>query len=101
MQAILWESSAQSGLPSRTPCQSNSARRSSSLRLSSRLSSLLASHHPAAIADQRPHEPVEVPMPIQEAPVEPAHIVVLAIGIVVAVLGAAHLVAHLQHRGTD
>ena len=101
VQAMLWESSAQSGLPSRTPCQSISARRSSSLRLSPRLSALPAAHHPAAIADQCPHEPVEVPVPIEEAPVEPAHIVVLAIGIVVATLGAAHFVAHLQHRGTD
>jgi hypothetical protein len=33
-----------------------------------------------------------------EAPVEPAELVVLAVGVVVAALRAAHLVAHEQHR---
>ena len=34
----------------------------------------------------------------QEAPVEPADFVVLAVGVVIALLGAPHLVAHQQHR---
>ena len=40
-------------------------------------------------------------MPIEEAPIEPADLVVLAIGIAVTPLGAAHLIAHLEHRCTD
>ena len=33
-------------------------------------------------------------------PVEPANLVILAVGVVIALLAAAHLVAHEQHRGT-
>ena len=40
-------------------------------------------------------------MPVEEAPIEPAHLVVLAIGIAVAPLSATHFVAHLEHRRTD
>ena len=44
------------------------------------------------------HETVDVGVPLEQAPVEPADLVVLAVGVVVAVLRAAHLVAHEQHR---
>ena len=43
---------------------------------------------------------VKVPVPGKETPVEPAHLVVLAICVVVAALRSAHFVAHLEHRGT-
>src|SRR5271155_2965740 len=59
------------------------------------------SHQPEAMGDQYPHEPVEVPVAVEEAPVEPAHLVLLAIRVVVAPLGAAHFVTHLEHRGTN
>jgi hypothetical protein len=47
---------------------------------------------------ERFHESVDVAMPLQEAPVEPADLRVLAEGVIVALLGSAHLVAHEQHR---
>ena len=58
------------------------------------------SHHVRALAKsvERFHESVDVAMPLQEAPVEPADIRVLAVGVIVAPLGSAHLVAHEQHR---
>ena len=37
-------------------------------------------------------------VPVEQAPVQPADLVVLAVGIVVALLAAPHLVAHQQHR---
>ena len=56
---------------------------------------------PETLGNEFPHELMEVPMPVEEAPVEPAHLVILAIGIVVAPLSAAHFVAHLEHRRTN
>src|SRR5690348_12229071 len=50
------------------------------------------------MADERPDETVEVPMTVEEAPVEPARLIVLAVPVVIPALGAAYLVAHLQHR---
>src|SRR5215204_2222335 len=47
--------------------------------------------------DQSPHERVEVVIPCWERPVVPAEIVVLAIGVVVAALGAADLIAAEEH----
>ena len=57
-------------------------------------------HDIAALAKrvERFYEPVDVGVPLQQAPVKPTDIAVLAIGIVVAPLGTAHLVAHEQHR---
>ena len=43
-------------------------------------------------------ESVDVGVPLEQAPVEPADLVVLAVGVVVAALRPAHLVAHQQHR---
>jgi len=37
-----------------------------------------------ALAYQRLHEAVELPVPVEERPVEPADLVILAVGIVVA-----------------
>src|SRR5215207_562973 len=48
--------------------------------------------------DQSPHERVEVVIPCWERPVVPAEIVVLAVGVVVAALGAADLIAAEEHR---
>ena len=48
------------------------------------------------MGNELPHKLAQVPMLVEEeAPIEPAHPVVLAIGIVVAPLSAAHFVAHL------
>src|SRR4029077_7181668 len=59
------------------------------------------SQQPEPLDNEFSHKLVEVPMPIEEAPIEPAHLVILAIRIVVAQLSATHLVAHLEHRRTD
>src|SRR5829696_3390026 len=48
--------------------------------------------------DQSPHERVEVVIPCWERPVAPAEIVVLAVGVVVAALGAADFIAAEKHR---
>ena len=47
---------------------------------------------------ERFHESMDVGMPLQETPVEPADIRDLAVTVIVASLGSAHLVAHEQHR---
>ena len=44
------------------------------------------------------HESMDVAMLLQQAPVEPADIGVLAVGVIVAPLGPADFVAHEQHR---
>src|SRR5215831_18738542 len=46
---------------------------------------------------QRAYEPVNVGVPVQPTPVEPAGFVVLAVRVIVAVLGATDFVAHQQH----
>ncbi len=51
-----------------------------------------------SLADQRLDEPMEVAVSLEERPVEPADLVVLAVGIVVASLRPPDLVAHRQHR---
>src|SRR5271165_2555615 len=53
------------------------------------------------MGDEFLREPVQIPMAVEKAPVEPADLVVLAICVVVAALRSAHFVAHLEHRGTD
>src|SRR5215472_1698294 len=47
--------------------------------------------------DQQPYEAVEIGMFFEERPIKPARFVVLAVGIVVAGLRAAHLIAHSNH----
>jgi len=42
-------------------------------------------------------ESVQICVPLEQPPVEPGRLVVNAIGVVVAALAAAHLVAHEQH----
>ena len=54
-----------------------------------------------AQADQPGDEAQQVGVALGEAPVEPARLVVLAVGVVVAALRAAHLVAHQQHRRAE
>ena len=54
-----------------------------------------------AMGDRRSHEAMNIRMPLEQAPVQPADLVVLTIGVIVAPLGAAHLIAHQQHRGAD
>src|SRR5918993_1482214 len=48
--------------------------------------------------DQPLHECMEVVIPRGERPVVPAEIVVLTVGVVVAALGAANLIAAEKHR---
>jgi hypothetical protein len=57
-------------------------------------------HDVTAVAksDERFHESMDIDMPRQQTPVEPADIGVLTVRIIVAPLGSAHLVAHEQHR---
>src|SRR5216684_7581776 len=54
------------------------------------------SQHPASV--EQGHEPVHVGPLREQRPIEPAGLVVLTIGVVVAALGAPHLVAHQHHR---
>ena len=49
-----------------------------------------------ALANQRLHEAVEIPVSLEERPVEPADLVVLAVGIVVALLRPPDLVAQCR-----
>src|SRR5262245_33803337 len=51
-----------------------------------------------AMSTQQTHEPMHVSVPLNQAPVEPADLVVLTIGVVVASLGAPDLVAHREQR---
>ena len=46
-------------------------------------------------------ETVNIVMDGEQVPVKPAQLVVLAIGIIVAVLSPAHFVAHEQHGGAE
>ena len=64
-----------------------------------RLFGLHLSQQPSSV--QQRQEPVHVRVLRDERPVEPARFVVLAVGIVVAPLGAAHLVAHEDHGHAD
>jgi len=43
-------------------------------------------------------EPVDVAVPLQQAPVEPTDVGVVAVRVVIAPLCPTHLVAHKQHR---
>ncbi len=51
-------------------------------------------HQPAAVGDQGPDEAVKFPVSVEETPIEPPHLVILAICVVIAALSAAHFVAH-------
>jgi len=46
---------------------------------------------------ERLEEPVNVGVPFQQPPVEPADIAILTLRVVVALLRPAHLVAHEHH----
>src|ERR1700733_8734147 len=50
-----------------------------------------------AKGDHSPSKALDISMLLDQAPVKPAHLVILAIGIVVAALGSAELVAPKQH----
>ena len=54
-----------------------------------------------AEGDQRLDESVQSAMPLEQRPVEPADLVVLAIRVVVAALRPTHLVAHGEHWRSD
>src|SRR5208283_80816 len=56
---------------------------------------------PEALGNEFSHKLMEVPVSVEEAPIEPADLVILAIGIAVAPLSAPHFVAHLEHRRTN
>jgi hypothetical protein len=53
-------------------------------------------HQPVGV--EQPHEPMQVRVLFDQRPVEPADLVVVAVGVVVAPLGAPYLVAHRDHR---
>ena len=57
----------------------------------------------AAEAERNKHldKAVDVSVLSQEAPVEPADLIVLTVCIVIPSLAAPHLVAHQQHRGAE
>src|SRR3546814_18439653 len=83
-KAKLWERSLQSGCPTFTPCQ-----------VFARLSEQLVQAHALALmlhVSQEPprveqgYEPVQVRMLLDQRPVEPTDLAVLAVGIVVAQL---------------
>ncbi len=44
------------------------------------------------------HEAMQVGVLLEQRPIGPAHLIILAVGIVVATLGAADFVAHHKHR---
>ena len=54
-----------------------------------------------AKCDQHLGETVDISVVLQQGPVQPADLIVLAVCIVVPALAAPHLVAHQQHRGTE
>jgi hypothetical protein len=54
-----------------------------------------------AARDQQLDEPVQVGVLLDQSPIEPAHLVVLAVRIVIAVLRSTHLVSHYDHRHTQ
>src|SRR4029079_7063021 len=56
---------------------------------------------PAAAGDEPLTEAQDPGVPIDEGPVEPAQLAVLAVGVVVAELRPADLVAHRDHRHAD
>lgn len=50
--------------------------------------------------NQVTHKTVDIGMPFEQPPVEPTYFI-LAIGVIVSALGAAHLVSHLEHRRAE
>ena len=60
-------------------------------------------HHiaAAAVGDQLAYEAMQIGVAFQQCPVEPAEGTVLGVGVVVALLAAADLIAHRQHRCAD
>ena len=52
----------------------------------------------SAKGDHSPSEAVDLLVLFEQAPVKPAHLVILAVGIVIAALGSAKLIAAEQHR---
>ena len=96
VKAMEWEWSLQSGAPRATPCHSMCAWCSRSLRLMGAI--------PAAASRRRRNVLSLLTKRWTSAwrssrrPVEPADLVVLAVGVVVAALRAPDLVAHQQHR---
>src|SRR5512144_2083800 len=45
-------------------------------------------------ANQQLHEAMDIGMPLEQTPIEPANLVVLAVGIIVPPLGLSHLIPH-------
>ena len=56
-------------------------------------------HQPGS--DEETYKAVDIGVAFNQFPVEPACLIILAIGVVVPPLGAAHLVTHMQHWRTD
>src|SRR5215813_13649748 len=61
----------------------------------------LINHNIAALAKlvEELDEAKDVDVAFRQAPIEPADVAILAVRVVIALLGPAHLVAHQQHGG--
>src|SRR5271166_5536138 len=99
LNARLCDESPQSGCPGLTPCQAFFACRRKRLRLR-RLRSASTSRSCRRGGEQC-DESVHVRVLGDQGPVEPTDVFVLAVGVVVAALGAARFVAHQDHWGTE
>ena len=89
MNARLCDVALQSGCPSLTPCQALFAPRSNWFRTDALAFGVELSQTPLRV-EQR-HKPMHIGMLREQRPVKPTGFVVLAIGVVVAALGAPRL----------
>src|SRR5262245_61440053 len=55
----------------------------------------------SALGVQQRNEPMQIGMDIDERPIEPARLIVLDIGVIVATLASPDFVAHEDHRHAD
>ena len=94
--AMLCEVDDQSGWLSFTPCQACLDSRSTWVRLIRRRSCSTSRKTRRSISNLTNRRHVRVLR--KQIPVEPARLIVLAIGVVVATLTAPHLVTHEEHR---
>ena len=99
LAARLCDVSPQSGASSATPCHSTG---SFAEKLAQRHAEAFVGQIPVqAKRDQLLREPMDVRVPLDSGPIEPADLAVAAIGVIVAALRAPHFVAHHEHRRTD
>ena len=97
--ARLWECGLQSGPSSFTPCQCRRVSSRNSVSVASR--SAVSRSGSKAAGQEQLHEPPQSRVLLHQGPVEPTDLVVLAIGVVVALLRPADFVSGQQHRRAD